>query len=101
MREIIKQAATVEEAIELALKELGLTRGQVTCEVLEYPERKFLFMKKPAKVKVIEIEEEFSVKDLFEEVAPKAEKPAKQEAKKAEKAEKPAKQPKAAPSSVG
>ncbi|MBQ5781791.1 MAG: Jag N-terminal domain-containing protein [Oscillospiraceae bacterium] len=99
MREIIKQAATVEEAIELALKELGLTRGQVTCEVLEYPERKFLFMKKPAKVKVSEIEEEFSVKDLFEDAKPKAEKPAKQE-KKAEKPAKPAKkqeQPKAEP----
>ena len=86
MREIIKQAATVEEAIELALKELGLTRGQVTCEVLEYPERKFLFMKKPAKVKVSEIEEEFSVKDLFEEP-----KPVKKEEPKAEKTEKPAK----------
>lgn len=101
MRELIKQAPTVEEAIELALKELGLTRGQVTCEVLEYPERKFLFKKTPAKVKVCEIEEEFSVKDLFEEVKPKAEKPAKQE-KKAEKPAKPAKkekqeQPKAEP----
>lgn len=90
MREIIKQASTVDEAIDLALRELGLTREQVTCEVLEYPERR-LFRKKPAKVKVSEIEEAFSVKDLFEEVAPKAEKPAKQEVKKAEK---PAKQPK-------
>ncbi|MBP1550906.1 MAG: Jag N-terminal domain-containing protein [Oscillospiraceae bacterium] len=70
MREIIKQASTVDEAIELALRELNLTREQVTCEVLEYPEKRFFF-KKPAKVKVCEIEEEFSVKDLFEE--PKAE----------------------------
>ena len=91
MREIIKQASTVDEAIELALRELNLTREQVTCEVLEYPEKRFFF-KKPAKVKVCEIEEEFSVKDLFEEVKPKAEKPAKQESKKAEK---PAKAPKA------
>ncbi len=114
MREIIKQASTVDEAIELALRELNLTREQVTCEVLEYPEKRFFF-KKPAKVKVCEIEEEFSVKDLFEEPkaepkkaepkAEKAEKPAKQENKKAEKpakapkAEKPAKQekPKAEP----
>lgn len=108
MREIIKQASTVDEAIELALRELNLTREQVTCEVLEYPEKRFFF-KKPAKVKVCEIEEEFSVKDLFEEPKPKAEKaekPAKQENKKAEKpaketkkAEKPAKQekPKAEP----
>ena len=105
MREIIKQASTVDEAIELALRELNLTREQVTCEVLEYPEKRFFF-KKPAKVKVCEIEEEFSVKDLFEEPktkAEKAEKPAKQENKKAEKpaketkkAEKPAKETKKA-----
>ena len=101
MREIIKQASTVDEAIELALRELNLTREQVTCEVLEYPEKRFFF-KKPAKVKVCEIEEEFSVKDLFEEpkaepkkAEPKAEKAPKQENKKAEKPakeEKPAKQ---------
>ncbi len=98
MREIIKQASTVDEAIELALRELNLTREQVTCEVLEYPEKRFFF-KKPAKVKVCEIEEEFSVKDLFEEpkaepkkAEPKAEKAPKQENKKAEK---PAKAPKA------
>ena len=87
MREVIKQAATVDEAIELALRELSLTREQVTCEVLEYPEKRFFF-RKPAKVKVMEIEEEFSVKDLFEEPKPakkeepKAEKPAKKENKK-------------------
>ena len=98
MREIIKQASTVDEAIELALRELNLTREQVTCEVLEYPEKRFFF-RKPAKVKVIELEEEFSVKDLFEEpkaepkkAEPKAEKAPKQENKKAEK---PAKAPKA------
>lgn len=87
MREVIKQAATVDEAIDLALRELALTREQVTCEVLEYPEKRFFF-RKPAKVKVVEIEEEFSVKELFEEPKPvkkeepKAEKPAKKENKK-------------------
>ena len=85
MREVIKQAATVDEAIELALRELALTREQVTCEVLEYPEKR-LFRRKPAKVKVVEIEEEFSVKDLFE-----TPKPAKKEEPKQEKAEKSAK----------
>lgn len=100
MREVIKQAATVDEAIELALRELSLTREQVTCEVLEYPERKFIF-RKPAKVKVVEIEEEFDVKELFKDKKsdkpqPKAaEKPAKKEMKKQpkpaeEKQEKPA-----------
>ena len=87
MREVIKQAATVDEAIDLALRELALTREQVTCEVLEYPEKRFFF-RKPAKVKLVEIEEEFSVKELFEEPKPvkkeepKAEKPAKKENKK-------------------
>ena len=93
MRELIKQASTVDEAIELALRELNLTREQVTCEVLEYPEKR-LFRKKTAKVKVCEIEEEFSVKDLFEEVKPKAEPKAEKPAKPA-KAEKPAKAAKA------
>lgn len=92
MREIIKQASTVDEAIELALRELGLSREQVTCEVLEYPEKRFFF-RKPAKVKVVELEEEFSVKNLFEEKKPepKQEKPAKKENKPA-KAEKPVKE---------
>ena len=97
MREIIKQASTVDEAIELALRELGLSREQVTCEVLEYPEKRFFF-RKPAKVKVVEIEEEFSVKNLFEEKKPepKQEKPAKKENKPAKQENKPVKQEKPA-----
>ncbi|MBR5306037.1 MAG: Jag N-terminal domain-containing protein [Oscillospiraceae bacterium] len=97
MREIIKQASTVDEAIELALRELGLSREQVTCEVLEYPEKRFFF-RKPAKVKVVELEEEFSVKNLFEEKKPepKQEKPAKKENKPAKQENKPAKQEKPA-----
>ena len=97
MREIIKQASTVDEAIELALRELGLSREQVTCEVLEYPEKRFFF-RKPAKVKVVELEEEFSVKNLFEEKKPepKQEKPAKKENKPAKQENKPVKQEKPA-----
>ncbi len=76
MREIIKSAATVDEAIELALKELGLTREEVTAEVLEYPEKKFFF-KKPAKVKVCEIKEEIDIKEIFSEPEAKKEKPQK------------------------
>lgn len=96
MREVIKQALTIEEAIELALEELNLTREQVTYEVLEYPEKKFLFGRKPAKVKVMQTEEEFSVKNLFEE--PKAAKTqnkpqAKKEEKPALKEEKPQEKP--------
>lgn len=88
MREVIKQASTIEEAIELALSELNLTKEQVTYEVLEYPEKRFFF-KKPAKVKVCEIEEEFDVKTLFEDKKVKKEKPAKVE--KTVKEEKPVK----------
>ena len=97
MREIIKQASTVDEAIELALRELGLSREQVTCEVLEYPEKRFFF-RKPAKVKVVELEEEFSIKNLFEEKKPepKQEKPAKKENKPAKQENKPVKQEKPA-----
>ena len=100
MREVIKTAATVDEAIALALAELGLPREKVTCEVLQYPERKFFFKKIPAKVKVSELEEEFSIKDIFAEnkeaekpQAPKAKKeqPKKENKPKQPKQEKPAK----------
>ena len=103
MREVIKTAPSVDEAISLALTELGLSREEVTCEVLQYPEKKFFGLKKtPAKVKVCEIEEEFSVKDIFAEKkepvkqAPKAKKEQpkkeiKKETKQQPKQEKPAK----------
>ena len=68
MREVIKTAPTVDEAIALALVELGLPREKVTCEVLQYPEKKFFGFKKiPAQVKVSELEDAFSVKDIFAE----------------------------------
>ncbi len=95
MREVIKQAPTVEEAVDLAIQELNLTREQISFEILEYPEKRFLFKKaKPAKVKVVEVEEDFSIKDIFGSSKPEvkenkkqAEKPAKKEIKKQPKAE--------------
>lgn len=100
MREVIKTAPTVEEAIELALTELGLDRDAVSAEVLEYPEKKFFF-KKPAKVRVYAIDDGFDLSDIFareekkeeapvikEEKAEKAPKPKKENKPKAEKAEK-------------
>ena len=100
MREVIKTAATVDEAIALALAELGLPREKVTCEVLQYPERKFFFKKIPAKVKVCELEEEFSVKDIFAETKeaekPQAPKAKKEQPKKETKKEKQPKQEKPA-----
>ncbi len=109
MREVIKTAASVELAVEQGRAELGLSRENVLYEVLQLPEKKFFgFKTTPAKVRVYEKEEEFSVKDLFEKeepvketkpVQPKKEvvkedkKPqAKQEKKESKKAEKPAKQ---------
>jgi len=96
MREVIKTAPTVDEAIALALVELGLPREKVTCEVLQYPEKKFFGFKKiPAQVKVSELEEAFSVKDIFADKAEKKE-PAKQQAPKAKK-EQPKKEAKQQP----
>lgn len=50
MREIIMTGKTVEEATELACAELGLTREEVSIEILEMPQKK-LFKTVPAKVK--------------------------------------------------
>lgn len=80
MKELIKTAPSVDQAIDLALAELALTREQVTVEILDYPEKR-LFFKKPAKVKVSQIEDEFDIKDIFSEKPqqPKQEKPTVQE----------------------
>lgn len=50
MREIIMTGKTVEEATELACAELGLSREEVSIEILEMPQKK-LFKTVPAKVK--------------------------------------------------
>ncbi|MDD3428895.1 MAG: protein jag [Oscillospiraceae bacterium] len=53
MREIIETGATTEEAIEKACAALGLTRDDVSVEILEMPvPKKFFRAAKPAKVKV-------------------------------------------------
>ena len=90
MREVIKTAATVEEAVQLGAQELGLSVDSVSYEVLQMPEKKFfLFKSKPAQVRVYEKEEEFDVKSLFGKEEPK-------EAKKEEKpVQKKEQQPKA------
>ncbi len=74
MKEVIKTAQTVDEAIELALKEMSLSREDVTCEVLEYPQKK-LFFKKPAKVKVSQIVDEIDVKSIFSKQEEKTQEP--------------------------
>lgn len=55
MRKSIEvKAATVEEAIEMALKTLGVSRGEVSVRVLSEEHRGLFGMKgaKPAKVRV-------------------------------------------------
>lgn len=64
MQEIIKTGKTVDEAVEAACKELGLSRDDVTVEILEMPQKK-LFGSKPAEVKVSAIDDGFSVKTIL------------------------------------
>ena len=56
MKEIIGTGKTVEIAVDNVLKELGMTREQVTVEILELPKKKF-FKTIPAKVKITTVQE--------------------------------------------
>lgn len=69
MREIITTGKTVEEATEKALLELGVAEEEVTIEVLELPQKKFL-KTIPAKIRATVDAEEDS--DLLEETVPTA-----------------------------
>ncbi|MBP0969424.1 MAG: Jag N-terminal domain-containing protein, partial [Oscillospiraceae bacterium] len=66
MSEIVMTGKTVEEALELACRELGVTRDEVTYQIIEMPQ-KVLFWSKPAKITVRVKEEEFSLSDLFKD----------------------------------
>ena len=53
MREVIKEAKSVEEAIDLACQELGVDRGDAEFEIITLPKRGFLGLRNtPAKVRV-------------------------------------------------
>lgn len=56
MREVIVTGKTVEEATENACAQLGLSRDEVSIEILEMPVKK-LFRSIPAKVKAIDMNE--------------------------------------------
>lgn len=56
MREVIATGKTVEEATENACAQLGLTRDEVSIEILEMPVKK-LFRTIPAKVKAVCLEQ--------------------------------------------
>lgn len=64
MQELIITGKTVDEAVEKACQQLGLSRDDVHVEVLENPKKR-LFGSTPAKVKVTENEDNISVKDLL------------------------------------
>ncbi|MEG0762644.1 MAG: RNA-binding cell elongation regulator Jag/EloR [Oscillospiraceae bacterium] len=83
MREIIMTGKTVEEATELACKELGLDREEVSVEILEMPAKK-LFKTIPAKVKVTSDADVKAQEDAQQEAAVKATADAMEE-KKAER----------------
>ncbi len=72
MREVIATGKTVEEATENACAQLGLSRDEVSIEILEMPVKK-LFRSLPAKVKATAIsqpEPEQPVAEPVEQTAP-------------------------------
>ena len=64
MSEIITTGKTVEEAIDEGCRALGVTRDEITYEIIEVEQRR-LFRSTPAKVLVRRREEEFSLQDLL------------------------------------
>ena len=96
-REIIAAGLTVDEALDAACEKLGVSRDDVTYEVLEMPKKKFFGLKTiPAKVKVV-LQEEYLNKFAPKEQKKPERKPKEQpqkrpapEAKPAEKQERPA-----------
>lgn len=68
MRSVIKSAKSVDEAVELGLKELGLTKGQVEIEVLEQA-KKGLFGLLGSKEAIVKVSEKIDVKeDILKDV---------------------------------
>ena len=64
MREVIKEARNVEDAIELACKELGVQRDAVDFEIITLPKRGFLGLRNtPARVRVF-VEEPEPVSEI-------------------------------------
>ena len=99
MKELIVTGKTVDEAVEKACQQLGLSRDDVHVEIIESPKRR-LFGSIPAKVRVTENEDNISVKDLLfgntdkpekKEKTVSQNKPAEPERKSAAKAEQPVK----------
>lgn len=79
MQEIIVTGKDVEEAIDNACAQLGLTRDDLSVEILEMPQKK-LFGMSPAKIKVTAADAPLKVADLLtQEETPPADAPQKKE----------------------
>lgn len=93
-REIVTTGNTVDEALDAACEKLGVSRDDVTYEVLEMPKKKFFGLKTvPAKVKVTLQEEylsKFAPKEQKKPERKPKEQPQKRPAPEAKPAEKPA-----------
>ncbi len=86
MREVIVTGKTVEEATEKACAQLGLSRDEVSIEILEMPVKK-LFRSIPAKVKATDMNEpEQSVEEKQPAEQPQQVQPVEAEEKKEEPA---------------
>lgn len=70
-REMIKEAPTVEEALDAALEEMGVQQDAVEYEVLEEPGRRLFGSSKPARVRVW-LKASF-VREMEKQAAPEAE----------------------------
>ncbi len=64
MQEIVATGKTVDDAVQSACEQMGVSRDEVNVEVIELPKKK-LFGSVPATVRVSRREDVFSVKDLL------------------------------------
>ncbi len=88
MREIITTGKTVQDAIDDALNQLGLTEDDVTIDILQLPQKK-LFKSIPAKVKVSVDEVELPKEKPVEKIKPQVEKQSASKIVKEEKVQTP------------
>ena len=99
MRSTIKSAKTVDEAIELGLKDLGLSRDEIEYEILEDAKSGFLgiFGSKDAIVRISEKEEfKIDINDIYGKKALREERLKKEEAERKKREEKEAQEKKEA-----
>lgn len=73
MHELVATGSTVDEAVDSACAQLGLTRDDVTYEIIDMPQKK-LFGTSPAKVAVKPLDENFVMAENLSEQEPKTEK---------------------------